>query len=347
MFKKLTAAAAILAVGILAVPASAASFSINEPLSTPGALDSSWTVSGTGFTPAIVANVGDTPANAMRLTEAVTGQSGFVLYNTPISTNKGIDVTFRQAQWGGDGADGIVFFVKNAANTSTTPGGTGGAMGYSPGGVDGLAGALLGIGLDAYGSFGSAGGTGCEGTTFTGTTGVSNVNAVTLRGPGNGQAGYCLLADSYKLVDNAKAPLVQNYTTRQAADRKIRVVIDPATKENPKVVVYYQDEQIIEAPLPDAFSDVSNVKIGFSAGTGGSVDNHDVWGLVSQAADPLYEAPEEEPTEEPVEEPVDNGNTEEELADTGLGSDLLWYGFALSLLMLTAGAFAVTRSRKN
>ena len=63
------------------------------------------------------------------------------------------------------------------------------------------------------------------------------------------------------------------------------------------------------------------MKIGFAAGTGGSVDNHDVWGLVSQAADPV--------DEEPVDEPGDNGGTEEELADTGLDSELLWYGFAL------------------
>lgn len=338
MIKKLSAASAVLAVAVFAIPASAASFSINEPLSTPGALDSSWTVSGNGFTPSIVANAGDTPENAMRLTEAQEGQSGFVLYNTAISTNRGIDVTFHQAQWGGNGADGIVFFVKDAANTSTTPGGSGGAMGYSPAEGDGLAGALLGIGLDAYGSFGGASGSFCD-DPYTGSTGGGNVNAVTLRGPGNGTAGYCLLADSYNLVSNGKLPLIQSYGSREAADRKVRVVVDAAYKEDAKVTVYYQDEQIIQVPLPAAFSSVTNVKIGFAAGTGGSVDNHDVWGLTSQAADPVEE--------EPVEEPIDNGDTEEELADTGLGSEVLWYGFALSLSLIAAGVFAVRRSRRN
>lgn len=334
MIKKLSITSAILAVAVFAIPASAATFSINDPLSTPGALDSSWTVSGNNFTPSIVTNAGDTPENAMRLTEDAEGQSGFVLYNTPIPTTDGIDVTFNQAQWGGNGADGIVFFVKDAANTSTTPGGTGGAMGYSPGEGDGLAGALLGIGLDAYGGFGSAGGTGCD-AAFTGTNGTGGVNAVTLRGPGNGTAGYCLLANSYTLVSNGKAPLVSGYTSRKDADRKVRVVIDPATKADAKVTVYYQDEQIIQSALPEQFSNVANVKIGFAAGTGGSVDNHDVWGLVSQAADPVEE------------EPVDNGGTEEELADTGLDSELLWYGFALSLMLMTAGVFAIRRSTKN
>jgi len=327
----------MLAVAVFALPASAASFTINEPLSTPGALDSSWTVSGKNFTPSIVTNAGDTPENAMRLTEAANSQSGFVLYNTPISNNRGIDVSFNQAQWGGDGADGIVFFVKDAANSSTTPGGNGGAMGYSPTGEDGLAGALLGIGLDAYGNFGTATGTGCD-STFIGSSGGGNVNAITLRGPGNEKAGYCLLADSYALVANGKAPLVATYGSRKDADRKVRVVIDPATKADAKVTVYYQDEQIIQVALPAEFSNVENVKIGFASGTGGSVDNHDVWGLVSQAADPVEE--------EPVEEPVDDGNTDE-LADTGMDATVLWYGSALSLMLITVGAFAIRRSRRS
>ena len=351
MFKKLTAAAAILTVGILAVPASAASFSINEPLATPGALDSSWTVSGRDFTPSIVTIAGDTPANALRLTDNTNSKSGFVLYNTAISINKGIDISFNQAQWGGTGADGIVFFVKNAANTSTTPGASGGGLGYSPfvgnentTPVNGLGGALLGIGLDAYGNFGnqngleSAGGRDCT-QTFVGTNGTGNVNAITLRGPGNGLDGYCMLANSYVLGANAKQPLIADYASRAEASRKVRVVIDAATKTEPKVTVYYQDEQIIQVPLPDAFLDVSNIKIGFGAGTGGINNNHEVWGLTSQAADPIEE--------EPVEEPVDNGNTDEELAATGASSEMLWTGFAASLMLMTAGVYAVRRSRKN
>jgi len=343
MFKKLPIAAAILAAGLVALPASAASFTINEPLSTPGALDSSWIVSGNKFTPAIVTNAGDTPENALRLTDNTDGKSGFVLYNTPISTNKGVDVTFHQAQWGGTGADGIVFFVKNAANNSNVPGATGGGLGYSPypsSSINGLPGALLGIGLDAYGNFGGdSSGNGCEAVTFTGTDGTGNVNAVTLRGPGNGLDGYCMLADSYVLTANEKLPLVNDYTTRAQADRKVRVVIDPATKADAKVTVYYQDAQIIQVALPDAFGDVKNVKIGFGAGTGGVNNNHEVWGLQTQESDPNYVAP--------VEEPVDDGNTDPELADTGVDGTVLWYVGALSLMLIAAGTFAVARSRKN
>lgn len=341
MSNKITVAAAILTVGILAVPASAASFAINEPFSTPGALDSSWVVSGQGFTPSIVTNAGDTPENALRLTDATNNKSGFVLYDTPISTNRGVDITFKQAQWGGNGADGMVFFVKNAANTSNA---IGARLAYSSdvaSSTPGLPGALLAVALDSYGSFGTAAanGNGCN-STFTGSQGNGNENAVTLRGPGNNLDGYCLLADSYSLAGNGKLPLINNYASRAAATRTVRVVLDAANKTDAKVTVYYQDEQIIQAPLPDAFSDVSNIKIGFSAGTGGLNNNHEVWGLTSQDADPIVEEP-------VVEEPVDNGNTDEELAATGASSEMLWTGFAASLMLMAAGVFAVRRSRRS
>lgn len=333
MLKRLSAASVIGVVGLLAIPAAAATFSINEPLSTPGPLSDAWVVSGKDFTPSVITNAGDTPENALRLTEASNGLSGFVLYDTAIPTSNGIDITFHQAQWGGSGADGIVFFVKDASNRIFLPGAAGGSMGYSAGvgdDINGLPGALLGIGLDAYGSFGyeDAGGRGCN-SDFTGTNGEGNVNAVTLRGPGNGLDGYCLIANSYKLTDNGKLPLIDDYNSRKDADRKIRVVIDAATKADPKVTVYYNDDQIIEAALPDAFDNVANVNVGFTSGTGGLNNNHEVWGLTSVAADPVEE-----------EKPVDE--VEEELADTGYDAITV---SAIAAVLLLLGGFTIRASR--
>lgn len=336
MFKRISVASVIVTVGLLAIPASAASFSIEEPLDTPGPLNSSWVVSGRNFTPNVVTNAGDTPENALRLTEASNDQSGFVLYDTAIPTSRGIDITFHQAQWGGNGADGIVFFVKDAANTSNLPGAAGGGMGYSPSDpTEGLPGALLGIGLDAYGSFGNTGGSGCD-STYSGTSGTGNKNAVTLRGPGNGLVGYCLLADSYILTDNGNDPLINSYASRQEADRKVRVVIDAATKTDPKVTLYYQDQQIIQVALPEAFNSVDNVKVGFSSGTGGLNNNHEVWGLTSQEAEPVVDE----------EETTDTGE-EEQLANTGLDDNALWFGAALSLMLIALGGIAIRRSKRS
>jgi hypothetical protein len=303
------AASALLA---SSVAASAASFDISEPLSTNGPLTSPWVASGT-VTPAVV-------DGALLLTNDDEGQRGFALYDQAISVTRGIDVTFSQAQWGGTGADGIVFFVKKGSDTSTTPGAGGGALGYASDGgdgVNGLSGALLGIGLDSYGNFADAGsnGVGCA-TTFNGFV----ANAITVRGDGQGQVGYCLLAAPYNLSANSLNPLSASYATRDEAARQVRVVIDPANASDPRVTVYYDGGTlpIIDIPLPASFSAVPTVKIGFSAGTGGSVNNHNVWGLTSTSAD--------------------SASTEEELASTGSSETV---GIAALVLGIVATIAAV------
>ncbi len=304
------------------VAASGAAFDISEPLSTNGPLTSPWVASGT-VTPAVV-------DGALLLTNTDEGQRGFALYDQAISVTRGIDVTFSQAQWGGTGADGIVFFVKKGTDSSTTPGADGGAMGYAPAAavadpptdaIPGLSGALLGIGLDSYGNFANAGsnGTGCS-TEFNGLT-VPNV--ITVRGDGQGQVGYCLLAAPYNLSTNSLNPLSASYATRDEAARQVRVVIDPANASDPRVEVYYDGGTlpIIDIPLPASFSAVSTVKIGFSAGTGGSTNNHNVWGLTSTSAE-----------------------AEEELAATG-SSETVGLGALIVATLAGIAAVAVRRRR--
>jgi hypothetical protein len=285
--------AGIAATSLLATSAvaSAATFNIDEPLDTPGALVSPWVASGT-VTPYVISDF-ETPSTALRLTDATEAQAGFALYNEAISVTRGIDVTFHQAQWGGSGADGIVFFVKKGDDTSTTPGAAGGSMGYASSTdndgdagnglipVNGLSGALLGIGLDSYGNFGS---TGSDGTDCSTTFNRGGGNSIVVRGAGQGTTGYCMLADSFSLNSNGLPLLSSSFGSRESADRVVRVVIDPATASDPRVNVYYENELVIDIPLPAAFNTVSTVKIGFAAGTGGLNNNHDVWGLSSVVA---------------------------------------------------------------
>lgn len=317
---------ALAATSVLAatVAASAASFDISEPLSTNGPLTSPWVASGT-VTPSVV-------DGALLLTNDDEGQRGFALYDEAISVTRGIDVTFSQAQWGGTNADGIVFFVKKGSDTSITPGAGGGSMGYSPddgdltadppvAATDGLSGALLGIGLDAYGNFAASdsNGTGCT-TEFNGPV----ANAITVRGDGQGQVGYCLLAAPYNLATNSLSPLSALYATRLEAARVVRVVIDPANASDPRVTVYYDGgtEPVIDIELPAAFSAVPTVKIGFSAGTGGSTNNHNVWGLTSTAAP----------------------SADEELAETG-SSAVVGLGALIVATLAGIAAVAVRRRR--
>lgn len=325
MKKIIVTALAATSVFAATVAASGVAFDISEPLSTNGPLTAPWVVSGT-VTPAVV-------GNALLLTDATTSQNGFALYDEAISVTRGIDVTFSQAQWGGDGADGIVFFVKKGDDTSTTPGAVGGSMGYSraedndgdsgnglvP--VAGLSGALLGIGLDSFGNFASSNtdGTDCA-TSFARGGG----NAISVRGAGQGQLGYCLLADSYGLTANSLSPLSAFYASRLDAARTVRVVIDSATASNPRVRVFYDGsaEPVIDIALPAAFSAVPSVKIGFAAGTGGSTNNHAVWGLTSTTAE----------------------SSGEELADTG-SSEAVGLGALVVATLAGIAAVAVRRRR--
>lgn len=275
MIKKIAALATTVSLLSLGVSANAAGSIVNEPFDTAGTPASPWVVSGTGgFTPIVITDGTQTPASALRLTEDAEGQSGFVLYDRALSSYDGLDISFHQAQWGGDGADGISLFIKKGTDSSTTPGEPGGGLGYLN-----LSGALLGIGLDAWGNFASVDvdGTGCS-TRYVRST-SPGANAITLRGPGNAGAGYCLLADSYGVVTNSLDPIANDYQNRADADRLIRVVIDPSDIADPRVQVYYDGTKAIDVPLPAEFKGVKNIKFGFTAGTGGSVDNHEVWGL--------------------------------------------------------------------
>lgn len=280
--KLISTTALILAATFAAVPAMAA-IDVDEPLDTAGALSSPWVASGT-VTPSIVTAAANTPLNAMRLTNTDEAQTGFALYNRAISSTAGIDVQFTQAQWGGSNADGIVFFIKKGSNSSTDAGASGGGLGYSPNvedEVDGLSGALLGIGLDGHGNFASVDtdGTGCVADAFD-RSGNPLANAISVRGPGEGLAGYCLLADSVFVEgDLQESPMVADYADRQSAARVIRVVVDPANVDDPRVKVYYEGVEAVDIPLPAAFNNVNTLKFGFAAGTGGLTDNHDVWGL--------------------------------------------------------------------
>jgi Ca2+-binding RTX toxin-like protein len=93
---------------------------------------------------------------ALRLTNNKNDQSAFVLYDKPVSAAQGISVTFDFFAYNGStGADGISFFLVDAAETRPiTAGGFGGSLGYAnSGSTTGLEGGYVGIGFDEFGNF--------------------------------------------------------------------------------------------------------------------------------------------------------------------------------------------------
>ena len=103
---------------------------------------------------------------ALRFTNGAPGgyaQNGAIISTMPFSTGQGVSVTFKTVTYrgdsggaGGDGADGISFFLMDASQPPNI-GSWGGSLGYSCSNAnppyDGLVGAYLGLGIDEFGNF--------------------------------------------------------------------------------------------------------------------------------------------------------------------------------------------------
>ncbi|MDQ1484414.1 MAG: hypothetical protein QOJ62_107 [Actinomycetota bacterium] len=140
----------------------------------------------------------------LRLTTNVTSQEGAAFYATSLPTASGLDLTFNTYQYGtaaASAADGIAFAL--GATDPANPGApvnmgpAGGHLGYSGGSASpagaGLAHGYMGFGLDVYGNFTNAtySGSGCTAPSWL--TAGQHAQNITIRGPGNGTVGYCVL----------------------------------------------------------------------------------------------------------------------------------------------------------
>lgn len=234
----------------------------------------------------------------VRLSPAQTNKKGFALYRPTIPASQGVDITFMMAHWGGTGADGISFFVKDARDTTKSFGAYGHPLGYGTrSGIDGLASALLGIGFGAGFDSADVDGTGCTYSSTPTRISLSDANrkqTISLRGgPGyntgtsssnNRRANYCLLADP-RTVETI-APFNSSYTSRAAAARAARITIDPLSAIDPRVKVYYGDtvsnmSLVFDVAAPANLVGVPSLKVGFAGATGAATNNHEVWGLTT------------------------------------------------------------------
>ncbi|HUD15921.1 MAG TPA: hypothetical protein VMQ59_01615, partial [Acidimicrobiales bacterium] len=189
-------------------------------------------------------------SGALRLTSTGTNQVGSTFYSVGVPTNKGLDVTFNSYQYDGTGADGTEFALAATDPADPAPpattGALGGSLGYGPSGTEaGLADGYLGFGFDVYGNYENTtyNGSGCS--TPTGLTANKEYpESVTVKGPGSGTAGYCMLASTaqtYKktsvggsvneTVNNLGGYYLdsQSATSRSSVGVPTEVVINPGT----------------------------------------------------------------------------------------------------------------------
>lgn len=118
-----------------------------------GANSSNWITHGT-WTPRIVNEPAQVPVNALRLAPAANELYGAIEYANKMPTSMGIDVSATIAMWGGGGADGLIFYLRDGRDTAKVFGAPGGALAYTPRtfipgyNVPGMSSALLGVGFD-------------------------------------------------------------------------------------------------------------------------------------------------------------------------------------------------------
>jgi hypothetical protein len=73
---------------------------------------------------------GDGEGNGwLRLTPAINNRFGYAYNSTAFPSTDGLLVDFDYADWGGNGADGTVFFLYDGATGTFAPGPAGGSLG--------------------------------------------------------------------------------------------------------------------------------------------------------------------------------------------------------------------------
>lgn len=231
----------------------------------------------------------------LRLTNDTNFQKGFAYGNTEFPTRFGLKASFEYFTYGGDGADGICFFLFDATAAPFNIGSFGGSLGYaqfnSPVSA-GVSKGYLGIGLDEFGNFsnpteGRQGGPGFE------------PSAVVLRGKGDGSSA---VATNYPYLTSVQttslaSPFhISGGSTREPLPssldyRRADIELKPRTGGGYEVTVKITTggpsptSHTVISAYPYTTVAPSNLKFGFAASTGGSRNYHEIRNLTIEVYD--------------------------------------------------------------
>jgi hypothetical protein len=203
----------------------------------------------------------------LRLTNDLNSEVGGFCSVDTFPSGDTISVTFDYADYGGTGADGLcVWLLDGSVAAPVTPTNAGGSLGYMNIGADpGLAGAVLGIGIDEKGNF----------SVGNGGPGVQP-DRVVLRGPASGYT-YLTSAATGTSVDGHSRTAPVSVTVTITAALLVTVTMDFGS--GPVTVINAYDVSAAVGTPPATY------RIGMSASTGADDNVHEVRDFLATSGD--------------------------------------------------------------
>jgi FtsP/CotA-like multicopper oxidase with cupredoxin domain len=288
----------------LTVPAGQSLTYINEGFSAGATTPNGWTsfgdaclTAGSSATPtsSIPACASTAPQDGigqgtLQLTSSAISQVGMVVWNTPLPTSNGLQITFDDYAFDGTspGGEGVALFLTDASKPKPTNYGQRGAgMGYSGTTTGaGIANAYLGVGIDEYGGFSNSSG---------GYTGGPGQIPETIAARGSASTGYQYLGGAQNAAGKpASLPFAFDQpasTTRPTNVPTIRATLTSAgllsvavDRHDGNGFVTYYSQSIVGVGGQPAVP--ANVYFGLSSGSGSHYQVHQVGGVVVTAIDP-------------------------------------------------------------
>lgn len=209
--------------------------------------------------------------NWLRLTPAAGNQQGAAILLDSFPSSTQMVITFDYAMYGGTGADGLVFFLQDGAEASVGPGDYGGCLGYCSRAIavqnpriPGVRSAWVGVAFDEYGNMSD------PAHSPTGGPGV-RPNHVLIKGQGPADG----LTGGYQYL-NGVTPAWDLQTGNRAGAYTIRILIINNFVTVQRLIAgtfttfLTQDLNAAGQTLP------ATLRLGFTAGTGGSTNIHEI-----------------------------------------------------------------------
>jgi uncharacterized repeat protein (TIGR01451 family) len=215
----------------------------------------------------------------LRLTTMDNNRSGFAYYNTSFPAIRGVSISFDYAMWGGTGADGITVFLFDATTPTFQIGVNGGSLGYANGcgqngAADystGLSGGYIGLAIDQYGNFTNTGDK-CH----NGGPG-SRPNSIAIRGSAADKYNYLTSVQTTTTLATGANGVTAS--VGRASPNKVFVDIVPANGFY-SITVRLQIGTGTASTIIDKYlttrTPPNNLKLGFSAATGGATNYHEI-----------------------------------------------------------------------